>query len=863
MARNPLGDFLTSFAGAYTGVGSMRPDPLREAAFAQDLRRWDEQAPQREANLAAVQANTEAVQLQNLQRRNQMSAQAFAEAELRADQLGGLGNALEDPVFKQRLMNAVNLRADDGSGFQLVDYTRVNRSNLDRFGIDPQQFESMLSQHNPNHRPGEDDDELLIPLYRHPDGSVGPADITDDGQIETWSAQEAMNAIRGMFVGSDEYAQALGSLYTGQPGASAGGMQGGFRGATGSLTPPQELQPVIETAAAEYGIPANVLAAILHQESGYDPTAMNREGSGAAGIAQYMPETARALGIDPMDPIQSINATAMQLAERLRAGDSMQEAVMHHFAGPDRNLWGERTMTYGQEVMAKAAMIAGEPETPTPSSREVISGDALASANQVAQGVQQPGAEPAGQVEMDVEPFDLDTSRRQIEQERQQLRRQLRRDPENAEAQQRLAELDTLERSQEEFDALWEKYDRNATVRDVAASVPAVEGESGETVFGVPKDALPEGQTRASRRVAEGKGVSPAQAKELALNPETLPQPTPRATVAAGASFLGGLRPSGGNFEIRGGERPSHKQLTTAVILTRAGLLDSDSLTRYADLGVVSASGVSVIQTGMQQVAQNQRQQMSDATTLQRTAMQQAGQTERTMLQQAGQTQRELIKRGDGSPTFGETRDQNILAARNLLEARNVPPDDVERLSTIIGSKATQMAVHMDSMQTNDWQNPRMVEALAKLHEFDRNYNDASWRRRMARSLFGAEVEINLADNPLAVYLMGQGSGIMEIPEHTGFFESVLQGDPWVAGAMDSMRPPRFISTIYEPMVAAAREMQMEGQLTPEIQANIFDVANAEIRSMNDRSALNNDTLIKQVVGEAARAYLELYQGIR
>ena len=48
---------------------------------------------------------------------------------------------------------------------------------------------------------------------------------------------------------------------------------------------------LINAAAAQYGVPAALIHAVIQQESGYDATA--RSPAGAQGLMQLMPDTAR------------------------------------------------------------------------------------------------------------------------------------------------------------------------------------------------------------------------------------------------------------------------------------------------------------------------------------------------------------------------------------------------------------------------------------------------------------------------------------------------------------------------------------------------------------------------------------------
>lgn len=48
-------------------------------------------------------------------------------------------------------------------------------------------------------------------------------------------------------------------------------------------------------------------------ESGFNPNATNKK-SGASGMMQFMPATARGYGIDPYDPAQAVDAAGKMLS---------------------------------------------------------------------------------------------------------------------------------------------------------------------------------------------------------------------------------------------------------------------------------------------------------------------------------------------------------------------------------------------------------------------------------------------------------------------------------------------------------------------------------------------------------------------
>jgi soluble lytic murein transglycosylase-like protein len=90
-------------------------------------------------------------------------------------------------------------------------------------------------------------------------------------------------------------------------------------------------------AARAHGLPPELLGAALLQESAYDPQALSS--AGAIGIAQFMPETAAGVGVDPYDPYDSIAAAgalvgAYAAAYRGRYADPYTVALAAYNAGP-------------------------------------------------------------------------------------------------------------------------------------------------------------------------------------------------------------------------------------------------------------------------------------------------------------------------------------------------------------------------------------------------------------------------------------------------------------------------------------------------------------------------------------------------
>jgi hypothetical protein len=151
-------------------------------------------------------------------------------------------------------------------------------------------------------------------------------------------------------------------------GTSAPGAGSGGAGVLPAYVP-GEYAPLVWAAAAGNGLPPALLAALLQSESGFDPLAVSPVG--AQGIAQFMPATARGMGLaDPFDPRQAIAAAARLLAGHLRAFGSVPLALAAYNAGSGavRRYGGvppyAETQAYVVRIMALAGGALGAPAAP-------------------------------------------------------------------------------------------------------------------------------------------------------------------------------------------------------------------------------------------------------------------------------------------------------------------------------------------------------------------------------------------------------------------------------------------------------------------------------------------------------------------
>ena len=118
---------------------------------------------------------------------------------------------------------------------------------------------------------------------------------------------------------------------TGSASVGFGG-RGDGRGALPSFVPAAYHEPIVR-AAQRWNVGAALLAAQLYAESNFNPFA--RSPAGAEGIAQFMPGTAGAYGLDdPFDAAAAIDAQAHLMRDLLRRFGSVPLALAAYNAGP-------------------------------------------------------------------------------------------------------------------------------------------------------------------------------------------------------------------------------------------------------------------------------------------------------------------------------------------------------------------------------------------------------------------------------------------------------------------------------------------------------------------------------------------------
>src|SRR3954470_15168389 len=90
-------------------------------------------------------------------------------------------------------------------------------------------------------------------------------------------------------------------------------------------------------AARRHGLNPSIFERQINQESGFAQdviTGRRRSSAGALGIAQFMPATARGVGVDPLNPKQALDGAARLMSSYVKKYGNYKDALVAYNAGP-------------------------------------------------------------------------------------------------------------------------------------------------------------------------------------------------------------------------------------------------------------------------------------------------------------------------------------------------------------------------------------------------------------------------------------------------------------------------------------------------------------------------------------------------
>lgn len=104
---------------------------------------------------------------------------------------------------------------------------------------------------------------------------------------------------------------------------------------------PAEMNDLFEAAASEYGVDPTILKGIAYAESRFRPDIISGQvtsPAGAVGLMQFMPATAKEMGINPLDPVESVFGAAAYLRQSLdKFGGDTERAIASYNWGRNRS----------------------------------------------------------------------------------------------------------------------------------------------------------------------------------------------------------------------------------------------------------------------------------------------------------------------------------------------------------------------------------------------------------------------------------------------------------------------------------------------------------------------------------------------
>jgi len=129
----------------------------------------------------------------------------------------------------------------------------------------------------------------------------------------------------------------------------------------------EQWNPIVNQAAADWGVPVEWIKAVIQVESGGNPDAFNRsDPGGSRGLMQISGPTARAYGVEDLDtlfdPVLNIAVGTHLLSDLRRSyGDDFRRVYSaYNSGGPDKWTWSAQVAANVERALGALAGYAGE-----------------------------------------------------------------------------------------------------------------------------------------------------------------------------------------------------------------------------------------------------------------------------------------------------------------------------------------------------------------------------------------------------------------------------------------------------------------------------------------------------------------------
>lgn len=155
-------------------------------------------------------------------------------------------------------------------------------------------------------------------------------------------------------------ASSVSSLLWQQIGGTAEGIDSVISGEI-TDTKPTSYDDLIQTASAKYGVPVDLIKAVIDTESSFNPNVVSS--AGAKGLMQLMDGTARGLGVsNSFDPAQNIDGGVRYLSYQFKRFDGQEKmALAAYNAGPGRVI--DLGVSNDQELLEKLSLLPKETQS--------------------------------------------------------------------------------------------------------------------------------------------------------------------------------------------------------------------------------------------------------------------------------------------------------------------------------------------------------------------------------------------------------------------------------------------------------------------------------------------------------------------